>query len=90
MAWESARTTGIITEFDLETIQKLTQVDPMPQVLTDRTLINILDYYFTAESQDVANLDKILVRFQLRFWEWTGQEERILTLSNEVLTPIGA
>ena len=48
-AWESAKSTGIISEFDFETTQKLTHVYSMQEVLTDRTIAKILDYYFDTE-----------------------------------------
>ena len=84
-AWESARTTGIISEFDYKTIQKLTQVYTMQEILADKTLMKILDYYFNTESHDIQNIDKILVQFQLRFWELTGQEELLTLLYAEAL-----
>ena len=73
-AWESAKATGIIAEFDFETTQSLTHVYAMQEVLMDRTLAKILDYYFDTQSHDMKQLDKILIQFQLRFWELTGQE----------------
>lgn len=84
-AWESAKTTGIINEFDYETIQKLTHVYSMQEVLTERTIINILNYYFDAESHELNNLDRILLQFQLRFWELTGQEELMTTLYDDAI-----
>lgn len=87
-AWESAKTTGIITEFDYETIQKLTHVYAMQDVLTEQTIMKILDYYFDSESHDLKNLDKILVQFQLRFWELTGQEELMTNLYDDAIKQI--
>lgn len=84
-AWESAKTTGIISEFDYKTIQKLTQVYTMQEIMTDKTLMKILDYYFNTESHDIENIDKTLVQFQLRFWELTGQEELLSMLYEEAL-----
>lgn len=73
-AWESAKTTGIISEFDYETIQKLTRVYNLQEILTERTIMKVMDYYYDTESHNLKNLDKILVQFYLRFWELTGQE----------------
>lgn len=84
-AWETAKTTGIITEFDYESIQRLTQVYTMQEVLTDRTVAKILDYYFATESHDLNNLDKTLVQLQLRFWELTGQEELMTELYSKAI-----
>ena len=87
-AWESAKSTGIVSEFDFETTQKLTHVYSMQKVLTDRTLANILDYYFNTDSHDMENLEKILIQFQLRFWELTGQEELMESLFREAIEHI--
>ncbi|HAA12421.1 MAG TPA: hypothetical protein DCE41_12275 [Cytophagales bacterium] len=87
-AWESAKSTGIIAEFDFETTQKLTQVYSMQRVLTDRTLANILDFYFDTQAHDMENIDQILVQFQLRFWELTGQEELMTSLYQQAIEKI--
>lgn len=87
-AWESAKTTGIISEFDFETTQKLTLVYSMQEVLTERTLAKILDYYFDTSSHDLENIDEILIQFLLRFWELTGQEELITTLYDDAITQL--
>lgn len=87
-AWESAKQTGIIAEFDFETTQSLTNVYKMQQVLTDRTLAKILDYYFDASSHEIEHLDRILIQFQLRFWELSGQEVLMITLYEEAIKSI--
>jgi hypothetical protein len=84
-AWESAKQTGIIAEFDFETIQKLTLVYKMQGVLTDRTLAKILDYYFDTSSHDMEKLDQVLIQFQLLFGELSGQEILMVTLYDEAL-----
>jgi len=84
-AWESAKTTGIIAEFEYETIQKLTLIYAMQEVLTERTIVKILDYYFNTEAHDMQQIDKTLIQFQLRFWELTGQEELMVSLYQEAI-----
>lgn len=88
-AWESAKATGIISEFDFETVQYLTRAYTMQSVLADRTLINILDYYFSADSHKMDNLDAVLIQFQLRFSELTGQEILMNQLYTEALEKLG-
>lgn len=87
-AWESAKATGIIAEFDFETTQSLTHVYSMQEVLMDRTLAKILDYYFDTQSHDMEQLDKILIQFQLRFWELTGQEVLMEQLYQKALEDV--
>ncbi len=84
-AWEPARATGIITEFDFETIQQLTLVYDLQAILLDRTTIQILDYLFAAESNDINNLDRTLVQLQLRLRELTGQEISLSGLYKEAI-----
>ncbi|MBR8537015.1 hypothetical protein KDU71_15695 [Carboxylicivirga sediminis] len=84
-AWESARATGIITEFDFETIQQLTLVYDLQTILLDRTTIQLLDYLFAAESNDITKLDRTLVQLQLRLRELTGQEISLSGLYKEAI-----
>ncbi|EDP69588.1 hypothetical protein FBALC1_05368 [Flavobacteriales bacterium ALC-1] len=87
-AWESAKTTGIISEFNFETTQKLTHVYSMQEVLTERTITKILDYYFDTDAHNMEDIDQILVQFQLRFWELTGQEELMVNLYKEAFDEV--
>ncbi|MCG2432122.1 hypothetical protein [Aequorivita xiaoshiensis] len=84
-AWESAKSTGIISEFDFESTQKLTHIYSMQEVLTERTIAKILDYYFDTNAHNMENIDQILIQFQLRFWELTGQEELMDNLYKEAI-----
>lgn len=84
-AWESAKSTGIISEFDFETTQRLTHVYSMQEVLTGRTIAKILDYYFDTNAHDLKNIDAILIQFQLRFWELTGQETLLVNLYEKAI-----
>ncbi|MBT8180513.1 MAG: hypothetical protein KJO53_02880 [Eudoraea sp.] len=84
-AWESAKSTGIISEFDFETIQKLTHVYSMQEELSQRTMTKILDYYFDSEAHSMENIDQTLIQFQLRFWELTGQENLLADLYKEAI-----
>ncbi|MDQ2178089.1 hypothetical protein [Marinifilum sp. D714] len=84
-AWESAKATGIITEFDFETIQKLTLVYDLQKIIMNKTTMGILDYLFDSEANNMKNLDKTLVQLRLRFQELTGQEETMSTLYKEAI-----
>lgn len=84
-AWESAKTTGIIVEFDFETTEQLTKLYTMQKTLMDKTMMKILDLYFEADTHDLNNLEAVLIQFQLRFWELTGQEALLTHLYDEQL-----
>ena len=82
-AWESAKSTGIVSEFEFETIEILTQVYTLQDLITEKTIGELLDFYFETPTHDMNNLDQTLIQFQLRFWELTGQEELMVYLYNE-------
>jgi hypothetical protein len=84
-AWESAKSTGIIAEFDFETIEFLTQVYSLQDLITDKTIGELLNFYFDTETHNLDNLDQTLIQFQLRFWELTGQEELMIYLYTDSL-----
>lgn len=84
-AWETARTTGIISEFDFETTRKLTFVYDMQEMLMNKTINSILNYYFDEKAHDMARLDQVLLQFQLRFGELTGQENLLDYMYEDVL-----
>jgi len=87
-AWESAKTTGIISEFDYEMIQELTFVYDVQEMLTERTIMKILDYLDDTETHNMENLDKTLVQFYLRFQNLTGQEEAMSVLYKEAINEL--
>lgn len=87
-AWESAKTTGILAEFDFETMQKLTHVYTMQKVVMEKTLSEILDYYFDVSTHDLNKLDQVMVQFHLRFQELTGQEQLLTHLYSDAIKQI--
>ncbi len=87
-AWESAKTTGIISEFDYETIQKLTRVYDVQEMLTERTIMKILDFLYDNETHNMENLDKTLIQFHLRFRQLTGQEVTMIFLYKEAINEL--
>lgn len=87
-AWESAKSTGIISEFDFNTTQKLTQVYTIQEVITEKTIPKITDYYFDTNSHNMENINQTLIQFQLRFWELTGQETLMNGLYKQVISEL--
>ena len=59
-AWDTAKATGIISEFDFTTTQKLTEVYALHEILMDKTLFKLLDYLYDPMAHDMANIDAIL------------------------------
>lgn len=84
-AWETAKTTGIISEFDYETIQKLTEVYTLQDVLTENTITNIINLYFDNNNYESSELNASLLRYNMRFWELTGQEKLLLSFMENAI-----
>jgi hypothetical protein len=87
-AWESAKSTGIIAEFDFKTIEILTQVYSLQDLITEKTIDDLLNFYFDTETHNLDNLDQTLIQFQLRFRELTGQEEIMIYLYDDSIKKI--
>jgi hypothetical protein len=79
-AWETAKTTNIISELDFELIEELTRTYTLQNIVVQKTLGGITELYFSAKTHDLNNLNKTLLQFNLRFNELVGQE-RILEYS---------
>jgi hypothetical protein len=74
-AWETAKTTNIIAELDFELIEELTRTYTLQNIVVEKTLGGITDFYFSADTHDLSNLDRTLLQFNLRFNELVGQEK---------------
>lgn len=84
-AWETAKTTGIISEFDYETSEKLFQVYSLQDHFYDRTMMDILDLFLDKDTYDIENVDPVMFQFMLRFNELSGQEVFLDQLYSEAL-----
>ena len=87
-AWESAKSSGIISEFNFKDIQLLTNVYNMQDILTNKTITKILDYYFGTSAHNLSNLDETMLQFHLRFIELTGQEATLMDLYKSAITEL--
>lgn len=87
-AWESAKSTGIIAEFDFETTQKRTNVYKMQKVLMDDSVRSIQNLYFSREAHDMDDVDGTLFQLHLRINELVGQEALMETLYEEAIKAI--
>ncbi len=66
-AWESAKSTGIIAEFDFKTIEILTQVYSLQDLITEKTIGELLNFYFDTETHNLDNLDQTLDSISIAF-----------------------
>jgi hypothetical protein len=77
-AWETARVTGIIAEFDYEEIEALTRIYNQQDIIFRGTLSGIVDLLFQRETNDLKNLDETLQQFKTRIGEIILQERALL------------
>jgi len=87
-AWDTAKATGIISEFPFDTTQTLTSVYSLQEVISNKSLNKIIDFYFDMEAHKMENLDQILIQFQLRFGTLVSQEYILKYLYKEALTQL--
>ena len=71
-AWEIAKSTRVVNEFDFDTVEMLTGVYALQDVIFNQTLQDISSTYFERETHDLDNLDATLIQFQLKFTELVG------------------
>ena len=79
-AWETAKSTGIIAEFDFELIEHLTQVYSLQNTVMNTTLQNIIQLYFDESSHDMERLDITLKQMDILFRELVGQEKLLASV----------
>jgi hypothetical protein len=84
-AWETAKSTGILSEFDYKIIEKLTEVYTTQEIMTERTLVSVVELFHSRETHDFKQLDQTIIQFQLRFMELNGQEGYLKTKYAEAL-----
>ena len=84
-AWQAARSTDIISEFDYDLILKLTNAYSLQEIIMDKTLMKLLDLYFDTEAHNMDNFDPTLLQLQLRFQELVGQEHLMQQLYREAI-----
>lgn len=73
-AWESAKETGITSEFDYEVLQSLTRVYDMQSILTQNTIPNLLTGYFSRDTHKMEEVDLTLNLLYLQMQELVGHE----------------
>ncbi|NGP89928.1 hypothetical protein [Fodinibius halophilus] len=84
-AWETAKSTDIVNEFNFETVETLTGVYALQDVIFNQTIQDISKIFFERETHNLENIDATLIQFQLRFSELVGQERLLIEYYREVI-----
>jgi hypothetical protein len=83
-SWETAKSTGIISEFDYDTIEKLTKIYALQDNILNYTLSNLMDLFYERATQNHEELKVTLVLFHSLFNELLGQENLLLNYYNQM------
>lgn len=84
-AWEAAKSTQIISEFNFERVQEFTRIYGLQQVIMDGTITKFTDVYFDRASQNKENTQSTLVQLQLIMMELVGQEETLIYMLDQLI-----
>ncbi len=85
--WEtppgSRKATQIISQFDFATVQELTRIYGLQEIIMQGSVNKFSDVYFDRASQEAANLQTTLLQLELVMNEIVGQEHSLIYLLNQ-------
>jgi hypothetical protein len=84
-AWDAAKSTGIISEFDYETIEACEGVYGLQEMIVGNTLPKIVDDLFDLDS---SQMNQKLIKFRSKFEEISNQERTLLHRLQEAIKRI--
>ena len=84
-AWKTAQTTGIISEFDFETIQKLTFVYNLQNIITEKSSMKIIEMLYDRRIMKIDEKNTLLIELNTRISDLVGQEQGLEYLINDAI-----
>ena len=73
-SWQTAINIGVLKDVDYETLEAITRAYELQEIINDRTLQSIINFYFQPSTHSSEHVEDTLMQLQLRFLELTGQE----------------
>ena len=89
-AWETAKATRIINEFEFETVELLTGVYSLQELVFNNTIMKLTDTFFERETHDPELLEGTLLQLQLRFTELVGQETVLIEAYRDAIRQLSS
>lgn len=86
-AWNSAQSSGILSEFDFETLQNISQTYQLQEYIMQTSIDRIVEVYFS-KSTNKENAKELLIELRSRFQNLQGQEFRLKTVYENTLSKI--
>lgn len=77
-AWQTVTSSGLVQEFEFETIQKLSESYSMLDAVNNKTIYRILETFYDKSSLVTRNFDETSVQFALMLGELVGQENFLM------------
>jgi len=84
-AWETAKTTGIISEFDFETTQRLTYIYALQNIITEKSSMKILNLLYDSMGKEVDEKNTILIQLYTQISDLVSQEQGLDNLINNTI-----
>jgi len=85
-AWETAKTTGIVSEFDFETTQKLSYVYAVQNIIAEKSSMEIINIMYDWTAKKIGeNENAILIQLNARISDLVSQEQSLEYLINNAL-----
>lgn len=84
-AWETARTTGIVSELDFSAIKSLTTTYGAQSFIVDHTMVELRRFLLSDEANDEKRVERNIVQLKLRFGELVVQESALISLYERAL-----
>lgn len=83
-AWETARSTGIISEFDYADVERLTKIYDLQENIINYTLRALMDLLHDRSSQSSEDIRVTLLLFRSLFYDLKSQEFLLLQLYEQI------
>ena len=83
-AWDSAQSIGILSEFDFETLQSISQCYELQDYIMKTSIDRIVEQYFE-KSTNINATKNFLIGLKLRFENLQGQEFTLKRIYRETL-----
>jgi len=84
-AWETAKTTGIISEFDFETTQRLTYTYALQNIITEKSSIKIINLLYDSMGKEIDKKNTILIQLYTQISDLVSQEQELENLINNTI-----
>ena len=84
-AWETAKTTGIISEFDFETTQRLTYIYALQNIITEKSSMKILNLLYDSMGKEIDKKNTILIQLYTQISDLVSQEQELENLINNTI-----